>query len=536
MLPIISINRGWRIISYQKIKVWYYGDIDELIIRQLCQKIGKPNNFNLNLFRTEVIKLTGNFAFIIQKNKNFNIAFVDRIKSVPIFVAKISKNYRLGNSASHLKDEMETNEKCQKSILSMRMAGYCVGRNTLYKDLLQLLPGEICIIRNNKVKFSNYYSFINTKRKNFQSSKDSLGKTFSDLTLSIFKEILNKHSEKIVVPLSAGYDSRLIISALHHLNAKNIICYSYGKKNNFESKIARQIANKLNYKWYFVELSNKKQRKNFCSEFYKEYTKFSDTLSSWSYVQDLFAVKELAEKKIINSNNIILNGNTGDFISGGHLPRLNNNLNLKKERLKDIFDYILKKHFSLWENHFNNKQKKIIKKMILESLPKSFNNLNKKEEYKIYEYFEFLNRQSNYVIQGQRVYDFLNIKWELPLWHDSYLEFWNRVPYKLKLNQELYIETLLKNNWGNVWKNIPINKYYVTPHSLRYIRNMLKVFFLFKSKNEWNNFDKKYIAYFTELIPHYSYFNYFDIIKEKKIARNAVAWHVDNYLKLKELI
>ena len=93
-----------------------------------------------------------------------------------------------------------------------------------------------------------------------------------------------------------------------------------------------------------------------------------------------------------------------------------------------------------------------------------------------------MNRQSNYVIQGQRVYDFLNIKWELPLWHDSYLEFWNRVPYKFKLNQELYKDTLLKNNWGNVWKNIPINKYYVTPSSLRYIRNMLKVFFIFKSK------------------------------------------------------
>ena len=117
------------------------------------------------------------------------------------------------------------------------------------------------------------------------------------MTLSIFQEILNKHSEKIVVPLSAGYDSRLIISSLYHLNAKNIICYSYGKKNNFESKIAKQIANKLNYKWYFIELSNKKQRKNFSSNFYKEYTQFSDTFSSWSYVQDLFAVKELIGKK-----------------------------------------------------------------------------------------------------------------------------------------------------------------------------------------------------------------------------------------------
>ena len=536
MLPIISNNRGWRRVSSQKIKIWYYGDIDEIIIKRLCQKIAKIENFNLSLFKKEVIKFKGKFAFIIQKNKNFNIGIVDRIKSVPIFVAKTSKSYQLSNSASHLKDKMKTNEKCKKSILSMQMAGYCVGRNTLYKNLVQLLPGEICVVQKNKIKFSNYYSFINTKRKNFQITKSSLSRKFTDVTLSIFQEILNKHSEKIVVPLSAGYDSRLIISSLYHLNAKNIICYSYGKKNNFESKIAKQIANKLNYKWYFIELSNKKQRKNFSSNFYKEYTQFSDTFSSWSYVQDLFAVKELIGKKVINNENVILNGNTGDFISGGHLPSLNNKQSLKKQRVKDILNYIIKKHFSLWEDHFDNEQQITIKKMILDDLPKSLNNLNKKEEYKIYEYFEFLNRQSNYVIQGQRVYDFLNIKWELPLWHDSYLEYWNRVPYEFKLNQQLYKETLLKNNWGNVWKSIPINKHYVTPVSLRYFRNILKIFFLFKSRSDWSKFDKKYIAYFSELIPHYSYFNYFDIIKEKKIARNAVAWHVDHYLKLKKLI
>ena len=115
MLPIISNNRGWNSISYQKTKVWYYGDIDEIIIKQLCKKIGNANNFNFNLFKTEVIKLRGKFAFIIQKNKNFNIAFVDRIKLVPIFFVKMTNIYRLSNPAFHLKDNMDANQKCQKS-------------------------------------------------------------------------------------------------------------------------------------------------------------------------------------------------------------------------------------------------------------------------------------------------------------------------------------------------------------------------------------------------------------------------------------
>ena len=67
MLPIISNNRGWRRVSSQKIKFWYYGDIDEIIIKRLCQKIAKIENFNLSLFKKEVIKFKGKFAFIIQK-------------------------------------------------------------------------------------------------------------------------------------------------------------------------------------------------------------------------------------------------------------------------------------------------------------------------------------------------------------------------------------------------------------------------------------------------------------------------------------
>mgnify|MGYP001383545418 CR=1 FL=1 len=532
MLPVIDDNRGWKKAEYYKTRVWYYGNIQSSSIKKLCKNTKKLDFSNLNKLKEEAAKFSGRFAFIIRINKNLNIAFVDRIKSIPIFVAKNSYSYQLSNCAVLLKQKLKIKKRCEKSFLSIKMAGYCIGRQTLYKNLFQLLPGEVCIIKKNKVNYFNYYSFINKKRY-FVGSKNFLSKKLSELTLSILDDLLQKNSGKIVVPLSAGYDSRLIISALYHLNAKNIICYSYGKKNNFEAKTAKRIANKFNYPWYFVELSNKIQRKNFSSSLYKEYTNFSDSLASWSYVQDFFAVNSLIKRKIINKDNIILNGNTGDFISGGHLPALKLNSNIKKYNLKNILSYIIKKHFSLWENYFDDKQNNIITKMLLDTLPQELKNLRTDEEYKIYEYIEFVNRQSNYVIQGQRVYDFYNIKWDLPLWHDEYLNFWNRVPYNLKVDQTLYKFMLFKNNWGNVWKNIPINKYSISPISIRYIRNFLKIFFLFKNKNDWEMFDKKYLAYFTELVPHYSYFNYFDIIKNKKIARNAVAWHVDHYLKLK---
>ena len=53
----------------------------------------------------------------------------------------------------------------------------------------------------------------------------------------------------IFIPLSAGLDSRLVLSALLRHNHKDITCFSYGLKNNTEIKIARDICSKLNLNW-----------------------------------------------------------------------------------------------------------------------------------------------------------------------------------------------------------------------------------------------------------------------------------------------
>lgn len=65
------------------------------------------------------------------------------------------------------------------------------------------------------------------------------------------------------------------------------------------------------------------------------------------------------------------------------------------------------------------------------------------------------------------------------------------------------------------------------------IRNFFKIFFIFQNRERWYDFDQKFLSYFTEIVPHYTYFNYFKIITSSKIARNALAWHVEDYLKIK---
>ena len=140
-------------------KVWYIGDIKATFLKRVINSFN-DNELNLNNIKKEISNSSERFAVIIWFNKNLSIAFVDKIKSFPIFVGKFEKYYQFSNDALALEKVLPLKDKDLISILSIRMSGYSIGRNTIYKNLKQLMPGEICILKNHKLKFIKYYSFF----------------------------------------------------------------------------------------------------------------------------------------------------------------------------------------------------------------------------------------------------------------------------------------------------------------------------------------------------------------------------------------
>ena len=46
-----------------------------------------------------------------------------------------------------------------------------------------------------------------------------------------------------------------------------------------------------------------------------------------------------------------------------------------------------------------------------------------KNDYQLYEYLEWKTRQARYLVRNQRVYEFFNFDWRLPLWDQRLVEF-----------------------------------------------------------------------------------------------------------------
>ena len=488
-----------------------------------------------------VKSLDGSFAIAVER-ENFAFIAVDRIRSTPLFFSTIGDNFYVDCNPNKLVDRNKFKKDIDiDAILELHMSGYTIGNKTVFKDLKSLKAGELVVFSGNNAKYIQYYNYCGKiEHKGYNSYIEEL----SELTLGIFRKMLKQvMGRQIVVPLSAGNDSRLVASVLKHLGVTNVKCYSYGSTGNFESNIAKNIAKNLGYDFKFIPLSYKSEKKYYASDDYIEYLKFSETYSSVPYVQSLSTIKYLKDINWVDDNAVFINGNSGDFISGAHISPLMKNLKKNggghKERMAVILNSLLDKHFSLWGYLKTEENIEIVKKSLWNEIELVCGNKlkNKEEDHLFYEYSEFIDRQSKYVVTGQRVYEFYNYEWRLPLWDNEYLNFWQKVPAEFKENQKLYIEMLKKNNFGNVWTdNIPINNKKITPKWIIPVRLLAKIcfgLFGYSGKRIWKQFDRVVFNYWMINTHTLKAFSYFTILKDfKKKPRGIYAcWASDDYTK-----
>ena len=144
---------------------------------------------------------------------------------------------------------------------------------------------------------------------------------------------------------------------------------------------------------------------------------------------------------------------------------------------KIILDAIIKKHFGLWSDLQTEENILKIKERIWDEFNEAKAPLDVQDlSFSLYEFSEFLNRQSKYVLGNQRSYEVFGWDWHLPLWDKEYIDFWQKVPLKLKYKQKLYEDMLVEQNWGGVWNTLLPAPSWHTPSAIVPIRHLAHLF------------------------------------------------------------
>ncbi len=530
---IISSNKSWATYSKGSFKIYTKGSVSTKEISNLIKKLAAtPASVLIDVFVEWLMTLRGHFGLILEyKNKIF--AATDRTASYQIFYTKVSKTILVGNDAQSLVDEARLTEIDAAAILSLSMAGYVTGKRTVLKNLFAIQPGVVLVFEQSKIKKISYHKYVPIQLSHVHNEAYLL-EQLSEITLNELERIKKKaNGRQIVVPLSAGLDSRLILSGLKYLNTPNLVSFSYGQHKNFEAETARQVSNRLSVNWQFVPMSISSQRDFFSSSLHSDYIHFSHDFIATPFEQDLYPVSKLLTTGFIEPSALIINGNSGDFISGGHIPDEVIGQGLLEDKfLTVLIESFIKKHFTLWEHKFLQEDERVIYKLLLDELQEEdLLDSGSSMAYTLWERLEFLNRQSKFVISGQRVYDFLDIDWALPLWSDAYLDFWSGVPPHLKAGQSLYRNMLLTKNWCGVWDNIPTNNKTISPLWIRPLRFLAKGFCSPFGRKNWYKFEKRFFNYWMDWGGNYAVEPYMSLLKRREIARNSVSIHTEKYIE-----
>lgn len=431
--------RGYTFID----ELYYSGD---KLVRYISDHLEEvPAGERISVLKDLIPRLNGCWALVYEADNDV-LAAVDRLRSIPLFYAmKNGRVFLSGNAREVLKclNNAELDDICAAEFL---VTGYVTGKDTLYKGLYQIQPGEILEVKISKnasprISTHRYYRF--TFGSYFEAGEQELEEELSKLWHRIFSRYAIALKGKTpIIPLSGGWDSRLIVAMLKKCGVENVICFSYGRHGNAEAETSRAVAKALGYEWLFCPYDEMSWYNWFREGRMSEYLNYGHNYSSVSNIQDWPATRKILSD--ISANDVVfVPGLTLGFIAGSQVP---NKLYYAEENSGfDMLvpEVVLSRHYWLWSWHnVCPHLKDPFVERIRDVLP-IFSNWDKLAAIGSYETWEGENRQARHIINSVRVYESFNCQWMLPCVDVELIDFFLRVKLCLRFQKKLYRSTMI---------------------------------------------------------------------------------------------
>lgn len=518
--------------------VWFAGYIaigGRTIQRQeAARHLAQALNGDPDQLAAALRRLDGHFAVIVEEAARL-IAATDRIRSFPLFYMRQAGGFILDSRARRLLASSSHWTLDQDGGLAVAMSGYTAGPATLYSELKQVEAGSLAVFAGGDADVRRYYTYDSWKEPE-RLDRPAAKRRHGEVVRQVFEKLVaGLDGRAVMAPLSGGLDSRLVVAGLCELGYRNVVCFSYGRPGNHEAERARQVAEKLGLPWHFVSYSPAKVRALQASDLFAEHYRFADTCASVPFIQDLLAIDELRTRNLVPADAIFINGQSGDFITGNHVPETlrqpRPELDQAKRRDR-ITDALIAKHFSLWQDLKTPDNLARIAALLNQCIEAAKVPTGPASaDHGIYELVEFQERQSKFVVSGQRVYDFFGYDWRLPLWDVDYIDFWERMPLEFKIGQNLYQEWLAESDWGGVWSPL-LPKRTIVPRGARYARAAVSVPVKLFGRQAWKNFDRRVFTHLTDVLCVASAAPWSRALFDRRGFRQGVAFRCENYLQM----
>lgn len=282
-----------------------------------------------------------------------------------------------------------------------------------------------------------------------------------------------KDKDQLLIPISGGLDSRLILSAVSECRSlTEVNTLTYGTKGSLDYEIGSHIANKMGTK--HTEINLMKHTFN---------------------LEDLYEFAQNVDRPTVLFHNIPyskINQNKYDLLLSGFLGDVASGKRFNFENVEKENDIVKEEYFkSMFQRHnFNVDNKELLNKLMHLPQDSNFYNLTYKEIVYI--------KEHNLKINVNQVYAaFNNVDIFTPFYNTEFMNFLLSLPHKYKLNQTLYKKLIFEKMNENL-ANIPVKNFYGSMYTTSGIKKKIirsKNSLIHKMSNKFENINSPYVNY-----------------------------------------
>lgn len=389
-----------NLYSGEQLCAYFAGISDE---RELKQRVHAANGF---------------FAVVIQLEDAI-LAATDRICRFPLYYS----DQAVTDDHTALETSLEWDELGRAFY---QTGGAVYPGRTLLQSVRQLPPAGIAIYRSKSWTINTYTSFLCKKADEQRVRIDELDRA---MQAAFERMIQSAKGRQLVIPLTAGNDSRLILCMLKRLRYSNVLCFTIVGKGSEEWEGAGQAARAVGFRHVKIDMQDEAVRDLLYrdAECFEHYYRFVGGLTNFCWLAEFVAVKYLEKQGLIAKDAVFVPGHSGDTIGGSHLTKAGVNEHMSVSELVQRMQYVG------FEYGTDKKVAEVLQTYFADALQKGYT------PYSAYQNWIVQHRHAYNIVHSVRAYDFCGYEVRMPLWDACLYDMFARLPYASLRNSSLYI-------------------------------------------------------------------------------------------------
>ncbi|WP_073995991.1 asparagine synthase C-terminal domain-containing protein [Arcanobacterium urinimassiliense] len=376
----------------------------------------------------------GQFAAVRKGDAGQIFLISDFARSIPLLFTYLDGAWLVSDSPEVLRDQLPEWELNKSAAEQFRSFGFTVGKETLITGVYQLPAASIVeLIPGNPTPQLHLYHRFQYAPQRITEEKEFIRLFHTALSRAMQKVLARQENQQLVVPLSGGIDSRLLVVLLKECKAQRVLTFTYGVAGSQEMKISEQIATQAGFPWYGVEIDPLDLHRVWQAEG-AAFLRAAWSGAALPHYQDWYALRELRQKGILHPGDIVLPGHT----IVGNLYSWTPATSKSSYSLTELTQIIMR--------HYANTPKKppaALRAALAEPMEEfaaeiDFR-LENQDMQSWLEWFNVRERQAKYINNSMRAYEHFDLDFALPMLDIEVVRAWEQGAYCFNdLNRDWY--------------------------------------------------------------------------------------------------